>query len=162
MPKLLHSCMDTIPAFSDTVESEGRQIKQFWIMYYKNPKVPPLKHYKKFKNSFNLKVTEQSHYKKRWNNKNKKVDRTCSTKQKRTSIEGEDRTNCTRKNYTITKCILYTVYVPRVPQCLSPRWDWDPPSPLRLASVPWNQRGGYTLACVWGGGGPNSDDWRES
>ncbi len=33
------------------------------------------------------------------------------------------------------------IYLYRVPQCLSPRPNWDP----------WNQRGGgYTFACVWG------------
>jgi hypothetical protein len=45
---------------------------------------------------------------------------------------------------------------------------WDPPTPLPLANVPppRNLRGGgYTLACLGGGGGwgsPNSDDWRKS
>ncbi len=33
----------SIPVFSDTVESEGRQMKQFWIKYiWKNPKNPPV------------------------------------------------------------------------------------------------------------------------
>jgi hypothetical protein len=50
-----------------------------------------------------------------------------------------------------------STYIPRVPQCLSPRPNWDPPLPLQQASVPpppRNQRGGgYTLACVRGSGG---------
>ncbi len=35
--------LDLIPASSDTVESEGRQMKQCWITYIKrkNPKNPP-------------------------------------------------------------------------------------------------------------------------
>ncbi len=32
-----------IQAFSDTEESEGRQTKQCWITFVKNPKNPPLK-----------------------------------------------------------------------------------------------------------------------
>jgi hypothetical protein len=27
-------------------------------------------------------------------------------------------------------------YIPKVPQCLSPRWNWDPPPPLPQVSVP--------------------------
>ncbi len=45
-------------------------------------------------------------------------------------------------------------YIPRVPQCLSPRPNWDPP-PLPLVSVlsPPEPKGGYILANGWGGGG---------
>ncbi len=54
-------------------------------------------------------------------------------------------------------------YISRVPQCLSPRPNWDPPPPLPPASVSPLESGGETLACGWGGGGgPNSDDWRKS
>ncbi len=47
-----------------------------------------------------------------------------------------------------------STYIPRVPQCLPPRPNWDPPPPLPQASVsfPRNQ-GGDTLACGSGGGG---------
>jgi hypothetical protein len=44
--------------------------------------------------------------------------------------------------------------IPRVPQCLSPRPNWDPSPPLQQASVslPRNQRGeGHTLLPVGGG-----------
>ncbi len=44
--------------------------------------------------------------------------------------------------------------IPRVPQCLSPRPNWDPPPPLPQASVsPGTKGGGGTLPCEWGGGG---------
>jgi hypothetical protein len=48
------------------------------------------------------------------------------------------------------KCIKY---IPRVPQCLSSRRNWDLP--------PRNQRGGGHSPAdeELGGGGPNSDDW---
>ncbi len=43
-------------------------------------------------------------------------------------------TSCTKYIYT---------RVPRVPQCLSPRWNWDPPtpSPASKCASPRNQRG---------------------
>ncbi len=52
--------------------------------------------------------------------------------------------------------------ISRVPECLSPRPNWDSPPPLLLASVPpLGTRGGggvHTPACgVWGS--PNYDDW---
>ncbi len=28
-------------------------------------------------------------------------------------------------------------YIPRVPQCLSPRWNWDPPLSCKLAYDAW-------------------------
>jgi len=34
--------LGSIPASSDSVESEGRQMKQCWINYIKNPKNPPV------------------------------------------------------------------------------------------------------------------------
>ncbi len=40
-----------------------------------------------------------------------------------------------------------STYIPREPQCLSPRPNWDSPPPL--------------LQAIWRGGGPNSDDWRK-
>jgi hypothetical protein len=37
-----------------------------------------------------------------------------------------------------------STYIPGVPQCLSPSWNWDPPPPLPLPSVipPGTLRGG--------------------
>jgi hypothetical protein len=34
--------LGSIPASFDTVESEGQQIKQCWMNFFKNPKSPPL------------------------------------------------------------------------------------------------------------------------
>jgi hypothetical protein len=58
-------------------------------------------------------------------------------------------------------------YIPRVPQCLFPRPNWDllTPSPTResACSPPSGTKEGVTFACGCGGGGPNSDDrWRKS
>jgi hypothetical protein len=54
-------------------------------------------------------------------------------------------------------------YIPRVPQFLSSRPNWDPsPPPLSQASMspPRNQRrGGHTRLRVRGWGSPNSDDY---
>ncbi len=53
---------------------------------------------------------------------------------------------------------------PRVPQCLSPRQNWDPPPPLSQACVsppePKGGGGGHTVLRVRGC--PNLDDWRKS
>ena len=49
-----------------------------------------------------------------------------------------------------------STYIYRVPQCMSPRQNWDSPTPLsrqRVCPSPPNQRG-------WGS--PNFDDWRKS
>ncbi len=57
--------------------------------------------------------------------------------------------------------------VPRVPQCLSPRWNLDPPPPLPQASVPRpplpepKGAGRHTRLRVRGWRSPNSDDWRK-
>ncbi len=51
--------------------------------------------------------------------------------------------------------IICSVVCWRVPQCLSPRPNWDPHPLSRKECVPpWNQSGGR-LACGWGGGGAN-------
>ncbi len=58
-----------------------------------------------------------------------------------------------------------STYIPRVPQCLFPCPNWDHPHPLsrpRVRSPRPEQKGrGDTVVCGWGGGGPNSDDWRK-
>jgi hypothetical protein len=56
--------------------------------------------------------------------------------------------------FVLILCLQNTsTYIPRVPQCLSPRPNWDPLSPPASVSPPRYQRGG-TLR----GEGPNSDD----
>ncbi len=58
-----------------------------------------------------------------------------------------------------------STFIPRIPQCLSPRLNWDPPTPLPQANVlPPGTKGGrvHTRLRVRGWGSPNSDDWRES
>jgi hypothetical protein len=36
------TALDSILTLSDTLESEGRQMKQCWINYWKNKKNPPI------------------------------------------------------------------------------------------------------------------------
>jgi hypothetical protein len=46
---------------------------------------------------------------------------------------------------------------------VSPRPNWGPlPSSPASECVPPGTKGGDKLACGWGEGGPNSDDWRKS
>jgi hypothetical protein len=48
-----------------------------------------------------------------------------------------------------------STYIPRVPQCRSPRLNWDSPTPSptsECAPPPPGTKGGYTVAC-WRGGG---------
>jgi hypothetical protein len=52
--------------------------------------------------------------------------------------------------------------VPRIPQCMSPCLNWDPPPPPLVSDcvTPQNQRRrGHTRLRVRGWGGPNSDDY---
>ncbi len=52
----------------------------------------------------------------------------------------------------------------RAQECLSLRRNWVPPPPSSHASVspPLDPNGEWaTLPSGWGGGGPNSDDWKE-
>ncbi len=55
-------------------------------------------------------------------------------------------TNCIWKGRKLLQA--RSTYIPRVPQCMSPRWHWDPPPPLPNASVHLTPRtrGGDTLA----------------
>jgi hypothetical protein len=59
-----------------------------------------------------------------------------------------------------------STYIPRVPQCLSTRPNWDPPAPSPASEcvpIPGTKGGGNTLACKWGGGGvPIPDDLKKS
>ncbi len=55
-------------------------------------------------------------------------------------------------------------YIPWVPQCLSPRSNWNlPPSFPQVSVYPHPRtKGGDTRLRVRGWGSPNSDDWRKS
>jgi hypothetical protein len=57
------------------------------------------------------------------------------------------------------------IYI-RVPQCTSPRRNWDSPHPFsrqRLCPSPRTKGGGgHTRRRARGWGSPNSDDWRKS
>jgi hypothetical protein len=58
-----------------------------------------------------------------------------------------------KSSFTIKIFSLQSTYIPRVPQCLSPRPNWDPhPLSRKLVCPP---RAGE------GVGSPNSDDWRK-
>jgi hypothetical protein len=58
------------------------------------------------------------------------------------------------------------LYKYRVPQCMSPRWNWDSPTPSLASecSPPpgTNGSGRHTRLRLRGWGSPNSDDWRKS
>jgi hypothetical protein len=60
----------------------------------------------------------------------------------------------------------YIHYIPRVPQCLSPRLVGirtpQPPLPLSSTSTPEPRSGEHARLRVRGWGSPNSDDWRKS
>ncbi len=45
--------------------------------------------------------------------------------------------------------------VHKAPQCMFPRWNWDPltPSSASEHAPPPETKGGHTIACGWGGGG---------
>ncbi len=66
--------------------------------------------------------------------------------------------------YKARGVIPQSTYIPRVPQCLSPRRNWDPPphalANKRVRTLP-EPKGRTHSPCGWGGG-PNSDDWRKS
>ncbi len=57
-----------------------------------------------------------------------------------------------------------STYIPRVPQCLSPRPNRNPPPPpaSKCAPSPEPKLGAHTWLRVSGWGCPNSDDWRKS
>jgi hypothetical protein len=57
-----------------------------------------------------------------------------------------------------------STYLPRVPQCLSPRPNWDlPPPRKRVCPSPGTKGGGVAHSpAVRGWEGPNSDNWRKS
>jgi hypothetical protein len=60
--------------------------------------------------------------------------------------------------YSVLSTCDFLCHYPKNTTVSVPRWNWNPPPPLPLASVPFssprNQKGGgYTLACVSEGGG---------
>ncbi len=73
-------------------------------------------------------------------------------------------------SYRLPNCALQSqsTYKPRIPQCLSPRRNWnlgtpDPFSRKRVWPSPQNQRGGGAHRPAGEGvGSPISDDWRKS
>jgi hypothetical protein len=55
----------------------------------------------------------------------------------------------------------HKVYIYRVPQCMSPRRNWDSPTPSRVCPSPRHQIWeGHPRLRVRGWGSPSSDDWR--
>ncbi len=69
-----------------------------------------------------------------------------------------------RSTVDITKYILFT-YIPRAPQCLSPRLNSDSPtsSPASECAPPPGTKGeGHTRLRVRGWGSPDSDELRKS
>jgi hypothetical protein len=60
----------------------------------------------------------------------------------------------------------HSTHIYRAPQCMSPRQNWDSPSPspaseCALPPVP-KGGGGHTRPRLRGWASPNSDDWRKS
>ncbi len=70
--------------------------------------------------------------------------------------------NRRREDYSTAQ----STYIYRVPQYMSPRRNWDSPTPyLASACAPptgTKEGGGHTRLRVRGWGSPNSDDWRKS
>ncbi len=64
-------------------------------------------------------------------------------------------------------CQSQSTQIYRVPQCMSPRWNWDSPTPSlasELCPSPPEPKmgGGHIRLRVRGWGSPNSDEWRKS
>jgi hypothetical protein len=62
------------------------------------------------------------------------------------------------------RCISQSTYIPRVPQCLTPRLNWDPVS-RKSVCLPPEPKGGTNSPAGEGVGESqfgNSDDWRKS
>jgi hypothetical protein len=58
-----------------------------------------------------------------------------------------------------------STYIYRAPQCMSPRWNWDSPTPLaasECALPPGPKGGGAHSPAAKGVGSPNSDAWRNA
>ncbi len=61
-------------------------------------------------------------------------------------------------NSSWSMAVPQNTYIPRVPQCLSPCWNWDPPLPPASECVPTPELkggGGHTRLRVKGWGSPN-------
>jgi hypothetical protein len=84
----------------------------------------------------------------------------------RSTFEPPSPTPTPTIQHTLTYPSPQSTYTDRVPQCMSPRWNWDSPTPYPQASVPLpppEPKGGeHTRLPVRGRGSPNSDDWRKS
>ncbi len=61
-----------------------------------------------------------------------------------------------------------STYIYRASQCMSPRWNWDSPTPLAASecALPPGPKGGgpggHTRLRLKGWGSPNSNDWRNA
>jgi hypothetical protein len=60
-------------------------------------------------------------------------------------------------NYNSSRifCYAQSTYIYRAPQCMSPRWNWDSPTPLAASecALPRTKGWGGTLACCKRGAG---------
>ncbi len=45
---------------------------------------------------------------------------------------------------------------------MSPRWNWDSPTPLAASECALPPVGGHTRLLLKGWGSPNSNDWRNA
>ncbi len=77
------------------------------------------------------------------------------------------RSACHMIYHTYLRYLPKSTNIDRVPQCVSPRQNWDPPPLSRKQVCPppppeSKGGGGHTRLRVRGWGSPNSDDWRKS
>jgi hypothetical protein len=69
------------------------------------------------------------------------------------------------RHYAVPLVYTQSSYLYRVPQCMSPRGNWDSPTPSlasECAPPPRTKGGRHTRLRVRGWGSSNSDDWRKS
>jgi hypothetical protein len=71
-----------------------------------------------------------------------------------------------RNSVHIIVSLPQSTFIYRVPQCMSPRRNWDSPTPSLKGGgdtlFPVPRGGGQTRLLVRGWGSPDSDDWRKS